>query len=452
MPRLLPLCLVILCLVWPCPAANAEEPSEAIDRLLQAAWSANGVQPAAACSNEQFLRRATLDLAGRIPTVAEHAAFLARPDRAALIDQLLASDEFSRFWADLWTTQLYGYQDEVGGREALSQWLETQLQARRPYDQIVLELITARGESAFNGPVNFLVRHPEQPVVKVSRAFLGVRLDCARCHDHPFDRWTRDDFQRMDRFFEATERQEVSAGNVRLLDVVRQVDASERPRFLSGAEPKTSQWRAEFGLFLTRSRPFARNFANRIWYHLLGRGIVHPVDDVSRENPAAVPELLEWLAEEARRSDFDIRHLLRGICLSQAYQLQSVSQRGEEPQQKHFAVRSIKPLTPEQWYASMCVATGRVAQPEERTEFVRRFYGDALDGDFSASWEYRETAQGLMARLVERVELPPGDTSELFVRFLGRQPSPKELAACATRSATEIGFVLLHSSEFAFNH
>ena len=292
----------------------AGEPGETrVDAILKSAWSEANIQPAPNCSDEQYLRRITLDLAGRIPTVEERTAFLANPDRQAVVEGLLSSAEFPLFWGELWTTQLFGYEDNNADRDTLAQWLHEQFRTSRPYDQIVEELLTSTGESAFDGPVNFLLRYPDEPVVKVSRAFLGVRLDCARCHDHPFDRWTQTDFKRMNRFFEATERQDVSASNVRLVDVVRDVSAEERPRFLTGAEPRTTQWRAEFALFLTRSRPFARNFANRMWYHFLGRGIVHPVDDVNASNPASVPALLEALADEAQMHKFDIRQMIRLI-------------------------------------------------------------------------------------------------------------------------------------------
>ena len=434
-------------------AVRAEEtPSTKIDQLLQSAWQERAIEAAPVCSDEQFLRRVTLDLVGRIPTLPERSEFLAHPDRAATIDRLLASDEFSHAWADSWTTQLYGYADDSVDRDMLAQWLEDQVASQKPYDQIAQQLVSATGQSAFAGPVNFLLRYPDEPVVKVSRAFLGVRLDCARCHDHPFDRWTKDDFARMNRFFDGMERQEVSNGNVQLVDVVREVEPSERPRFLTGAEPKTTQWRSEFGLFLIRSRPFARNFANRIWYHLLGRGIVHPVDDVNRDNPAAIPTVLEWLADEAIRSEFDIRNMIRLICNTRAYQVQSLSTRGDEERLKLFAVRTVKPLTPEQWYASMCVALGKPPAPEERADFIRTYFGDALDGDFSASWEYRETVQGLMSRLIETVEPPTKTRDDLFVRILGREPTSEERTLAQSRTPKEMCFVLLHSSEFAFNH
>lgn len=431
----------------------ADEPAASkVDAILKSAWSEAKVEPSSICSDEQFLRRVTLDLVGRIPTPQERSEFLASPDRSALTEKLLNSPEFPIFWGELWTTQLFGYENNSADRDTLAQWLHDQFRSNRPYDQIVEELLTSTGESAFNGPVNFLLRYPDEPVVKVSRAFLGVRLDCARCHDHPFDRWTQADFKQMNRFFEATERQDVSASNVRLVDVVRDVSADERPRFLTGAEPRTTQWRAEFALFMTRSRPFARNFANRLWYHFMGRGLVHPVDDVNASNPASVPVLLEHLADEARSQKFDIRQMIRLICSSQAYQRESSTSKDDHVRLTLFAARTIKPLTPEQWYESMCVATGQTAKPKDRDELVRAFLGEDLNADYSATWEYRETVQGLMLRLVDPVRSPSQTVDGLFVRFLGRSATSEELQKCAGRSLDEVSYALLHSSEFAFNH
>lgn len=462
--------VVAVSLLLPAGSAicGAEPGQTALDAILERAWAAAGVDPAPLCSDELYLRRVTLDLLGRIPTLQEREAFLAQPDRAQLVERLLGADEFASFWGELWTTQLVGYNlDDASGAQAmLADWLAAQIRRGRPYDEIAMELLTASGESAFSGPVNFLLRYPEEPIIKVSRAFLGIRLECARCHDHPFDRWTQQDYAGMSRFFQNVDRQEISPGNVRLADVVRTVAAEEMPRFLSGAVPRTSQWRTEFALFVTRSRPFARNFANRLWYHFLGRGIVHPVDDASRENPATVPELLEHLTDEARRSHFDLRHMIRLICGSRAYQLDSRAMPAKTPsgeqhargasdselRVKLFAVRPIKPLLPEQLYAAACTASGVQPSEEERRSFVSTYYGDALQGDFGSTWEYREAVQGMMSRLGARLVSPSRDVRELFVRYLGRLPHEEELALCAGCKPGEVCYLLLHSSEFAFNH
>lgn len=409
--------------------------------------------PAAACSDDEFLRRVTLDLIGRIPTAEELRTFRASPDRAAKIDTLLESPDFNTFQAELWTALLVGYGDEFeSNREVLRRWMEGRFRRRTAYDRIARSLITAEGESAFSGPVNFLLRHPETPVVKVSRVFLGVRLDCARCHDHPFDRWTQGDFERMNRFFEATDRQEVSEGNIRLVNQVAEVDEGERPRFLTGAKPRTSRWRDEFSLFATRSRPFARAFANRLWYQLFGRGNVHPVDDFNRDNAAAVPELMEHLADYARQSDYDIRAMLRLIVTSRAYQLTSRSVEPREKQIAVFAARTIRPLTPEQMSDSIAVATGQKMNAEQRRDFIERSTRGSLDEDSGETWAYRETVQEVMLGLAMRLPKSSDSVDGLFERVLTRRPTDRERQLCANRPQAEILFALIHSNEFRFNH
>lgn len=141
----------------------ADEPTETkIDAILKSAWADSDIQPSSICSDEQFQRRITLDLAGRIPTTDERAVCLANPDRVKLIDQLLESPEFPKFWGELWTTQLFGYEDNNADRDTLAQWLHEQFRTKRPYDQIVEDLLTSTGESEFDGPVNFLLRYPEE--------------------------------------------------------------------------------------------------------------------------------------------------------------------------------------------------------------------------------------------------------------------------------------------------
>ncbi len=424
-----------------------------IDSILEAEWKRRGIQPAERCSDEEFLRRITLDLAGRIPTVDEIHRFRAKPDRGAKIDELLEGEDFARFWSEVWTATLNGYANAFeSDREVLRQWLQRAIRDEVPYDRQVTELIQARGVSALDGPVNFLVRHPEEPVVKVTRVFLGVRLDCARCHDHPFDRWTQEDFRLMNRFFEATDRQEVSEGNIRLVNRRAEVDEAERPRFLTGARPRTTQWRDELALFITNSKPFARAYVNRIWYQLLGRGMVHPVDDFNRDNPPVVPELMEYLMQEVRRRDFALKPMIRMICNSRAYQLSSRRSQEDTQHQAVFAYFPLKPLTPEQTYDSAVVALGLKSDVQQRRQFIQRTVGRSLDEDFSDTWEYRETVQGLMARLNTSIPATTTSVDELYLRILTRAPTQRERDACRSHKPSDIAFALVNSNEFFFNH
>ena len=430
-------------------------PPASIDAILAAAWQDEDIVPTPRCSDQTFLRRATLDLIGRIPTDDEFRAFAQNPHRTATIDRLIAHPLFARSLAEVFTASLVGYTRETpADREVLLQWLDAQLQEHARFDRIARSLIAAEGQSATTGPVNFVVRHGEDSSVQVCRQLLGVRLDCARCHDHPFARWTQDDFAAMSRFFESVRTEEISEGNIRVTNRPVRAPLDERPRFLTGARPRTSQWRSDLALFVTRSKPFARNFANRIWYHLMGRGIVHPPDDFHPENPAAVPKLLEFLAQEARDHQFDVRHLVRLICNSHAYQRASAAPHSGGKEARIFARRISKPLTPQQLYDSGRTILGAHYSELSRQQFVRAFFGESVDEDFLQTWKYRETVQNVLDRVT--AEVPPDDLADsldtIFIRVLSRRPTTEEERQCRDHSPGSIMFALMQSNEYVFNH
>lgn len=429
-------------------------PGDSVDSLLAQAWKQRGLEPAPLASDEEFLRRVTLDLIGRIPNLEEIERFRSRPDRRAKIDDLLASDDFPRYWSELLTLTLIGYGNGGGAdREVFRIWLEDSIRDNVPYDRLAWQMISAKGESAFDGPTNFLVRYPDDPLLKVSRLFLGVRLDCARCHDHPFDRWKQDDLTRMVRFFEGTSRQEMGQGNIRLVSTPqRRSTDDERPRFLSGALARTPQWRDELALFVTSSKPFARTYVNRFWYLLMGRGIVNPPDDLNRQNTAAVPELLDYLTQRATDDRFAIRALIREICNSQAYQL-SARDEGQDPAAEAvFAVRVLKPLIAEQMFDSLSTALEQSLDGGQRAEFIQRMMGDDPEEDFSETWQYRETVQALMTRLNTNLVSPTQSLDELFLRVFTRLPDERERKLCEGKPLDDVAFALINSNEFFFSH
>lgn len=431
----------------------AANPSNRIDVLLESPQIEAGVVPAEICSDDVFLRRVTLDLVGRIPTRDELHAFRKNPNRASKVEELIAGDEFPRFWSDVWTAALVGYRTQNFGasREPLRLWLQAGLREGRPYDETVRRLISAEGDSAFDGPVNFLLRHRQEPVVKVSRLFLGIRMDCARCHDHPFARWKREDFDQFGRFFESVDFREVSDQNFRLTE--RQIDGrrEDRPKFLSGARPRTSRWRDELALFVTSCRPFARTFANRMWYHFLGRGIVHPPDDFSAADPVA-PELLEYLADYARNTDFNVRSMIVAICGSKAYQRRSGLAERESADPVLFASFEPKPLIAEQLLNSLSLIFDREGSTLEQRQRLLREVDSSLDADFSQTWEYRDTVQTVMRRLVRDARLRQTSTSSIYETILSRTPTDRERELCRDQPRSRIVFALTHSNEFRFNH
>ncbi|GIX05316.1 MAG: hypothetical protein KatS3mg114_1185 [Planctomycetaceae bacterium] len=423
-----------------------------IAEALQQAWQQVGIATHQRCSDEVFVRRLWLDLLGRIPTLAEREAFLRDPRRDVWIDRLLHQGEWCHHWAEWFTTQWYGLLEEPGDRGLFSAWLTEQLRQQIPYDRIVQEILRAEGESAFVGPVNFYVHHIDDVVVPISRAFLGIRLDCARCHDHPFDRWKQADYESFHRFFSGMRREDVSPGNVRLYDE-SVWDVTSRPRFLSGAEPRTSRWRAELALMLTRSRPFARHYVNNIWYLLMGRGLVHPIDDVRPGNPPVFPEFFEKLTDLALAQQFHVASLLRVLLNSPAYQAPSEpdpreSAEARQRRRRFFALKPLKPLTADQWYASLCVALEHTPSYEERMFVRRSFYGDDPAGLRLSLWEDQAPLPGVMQRLTHPWPIRHEPCEQVFLRCLGRPPSEDERQLLQDLSAADAWFVLLHSSEF----
>ncbi len=444
-----------------CVDANNPLPAErslnaSIDSILTAEYTARAITPALMCSDELFLRRITLDLVGRIPTLDEVKSFEASPDRSSKIRSLLESNDFSISWSEIWTANWIGYSEDINAdRELLRAWVEGELRSHRPYDELVRNLISATGWSTLEGNTIFMLRNQEEPTIKVSRLFLGIRLDCARCHDHPFDRWTKEHYEQFSKFFQWMRTNPISDGVVELSDEVipaRQVARSERPRFLTDAKPQTGLWRKELGMFVSNSRPFARAYVNRVWYQLMGRGIFDPPDDLSHENKPCSPELLEFLADQARAQKFDIRELVSLICNSEAYQREVAIEGRTAEEIQLFAVRSIKPMTIEQSIDSYFIAIGDLKKPIERRDWIRSLADARVDDDSSATWTYTETVQSLMQRLTSQVRAPSKSTDELFRITLTRKPTAVELTQCEKESSDDVMYALLNSNEFYFNH
>ncbi len=456
-----------------------------IDPILDEVWKEKGVAPAARSSDAEFLRRVTLDLTGVIPTEDEVRAFLEKPDRAKKIDGLLASPRYAIFMGETFATSLYGYQAAFETmREPLEYWLRQQFEKNAPYDATVRALLTASGPNGGGGPVHFIGRFypqtgaPEDLAAKVSRSFLGIRLNCARCHDHPFEKWSQEDFYQLAAFFKGTDRKYITQGAIEIVDDVerakarwkpRDYEKAVKPRFLSGAEPQTAALREELALFVAANRQFARAFANRLWYPFFGRGIVHPIDNFGKKNPPSVPKLLEWLTDEAIRLKFDVKALIRTIVTSRAYQLTSVRESADPERGRVFAHQAVRALTPEQTADSMLralqleEAVGGAKAGSIRAKFLQFLVRNMLDQDLTSVFEYRESVQDIMTKMTIELREVRGkflaekpSVERVYLAVLSRRPSAGERAACdkflKRGTMEEVFITLLNSHEFAFNH
>jgi demethoxyubiquinone hydroxylase (CLK1/Coq7/Cat5 family) len=326
-----------------------------IDQAVFAKLQSLGIPPSSLCDDATFLRRATLDIAGRLPTIAEvesfqrEAAATNDPDtvaatqkrREALVDRLLQSGEYADYFASKWSAILRNQhvnEETRYGAYAFHDWIRQSMFENKPIDRFVRELLTASGDVETNPAVVWLrqVNNTESRIEDAAQLFLGQRLQCARCHHHPYEKWGQGDYYQMAAFFSTVERKDgTSASEPRFIARVAKASAQN---------PKSGQAMAPAGLdaqhremnnyddprtaladwMTAPNNPFfAKSIANRYWKHFLGRGLVEPEDDMRVTNPPSNPELLDALAQQLVQSGFDARSLVRAICTSSTYQLSS---------------------------------------------------------------------------------------------------------------------------------
>lgn len=332
------------------PAANW------IDDHIRAEFVRLHIAPAPLCADAEFLRRAYLDLAGRLPDEATVRAFLAEPasagKRLRVVDELLGSEAFVDFWT-MKLADLLLLNGQGPPAKAWHGWLREQVAGNVPFDRIARDLITASGNPAQNGPAGFmlLATDPRDLSEHVGRIFLGSQIGCARCHAHPTDRWTQEDYHRFAAFFARLTRDggQVRAGDRGEVDDPKTGHPLE-PRPLGAAEIVNSDGadrRLALAAWMTDpANPFfARTIVNRVWKHLLGRGLVEPVDDLRPTNPATHPALLDALAADFTAHGYDLRRLVRLIVASRTWQLASHGGSADAAAAKLFARAQLKPLS-----------------------------------------------------------------------------------------------------------
>lgn len=361
---------------WPAPPEDTR-----IDQLVFGKLRQLQIQPSDLCSDSDFLRRATLDLTGRLPTLEETQAFHADTSpgkRAAVVDRLLLSDDHARFWSLKWSDLLRVNSKRLtrSGVHKFRRWLFEIVKNDIPLNKFTQELLTATGSTQ---------QHPAAAYWKASRdeidatettaqLFLGIRIQCAKCHNHPFEKWTQDDYYGTAAAFNRVGRKETGLPDDEMIFVKAGGEVTQ-PRtgrtmkvrlLLSGDVdvPADQDRRVVFADWLTsNSNPFfARSLANRIWGHVVGKGIVDPVDDFRDSNPPSNPELLDYLASELVSSGFSSRHLIRTIMNSRVYQLSSQRNKYNADDETYFSHASTRMLTAEQLLDAICAVTG---QPEE---------------------------------------------------------------------------------------
>ncbi|HUS40811.1 MAG TPA: DUF1549 and DUF1553 domain-containing protein, partial [Pirellulales bacterium] len=334
-----------------------------IDGLVYDKLQKLRVQPVELSSDSQFLRRVTLDLTGRLPTVDEYQAFVADPrsdKREQWVDQLLDRSEFVDVWVAKWADLLQIRTGMEIGQKSLMRyykWLRQQIEDEVPLNQMVHSLLASRGGTFANAPTNYY--QTEKDILKtsenVAQVFLGMRLQCVQCHNHPFDRWTMDDYYGFAAFFARVGRK---PGEDPRETIIYNAGAGETkhpvggqvvaPRFLNGNQPEIGDKdrRLAMARWVTSDdNPyFARHMANMVWAHFFGRGIIEPVDDVRISNPPVNPQLLDELARRLVRHQFQLKPLIREICTSRTYQLGTHGPSSNETGLRNFASTNLRRL------------------------------------------------------------------------------------------------------------
>lgn len=400
-----------------------------IDRHVAEKLEQLRVPPAKLADDGNFLRRATLQIAGRLPTLDETRAFLANSSsgkREQLVDRLLASqdyaDHFAQKWSDLLRNKRRGQKPRIPGTIAFHRWIRNALATNMPYDRFVREVITATGNVTVNPPAQWYaeVRYLDRYVDDTSQVFLGIRIGCARCHHHPFEKFSQEDYYGLAAFFARVGRKGGTGVAERRADETVYVKATGEVE-----HPVTGKVVAPRGLDAEPIQPaiyqdprhalvdwmrasdnpyFARAFVNRMWAHFFGRGLVEPMDDLRATNPATIEPLLDELAAEFIKSKFDMKHVIRLICTSGTYQLSSlVADENLEETQNHSR------FYPQRMSAEVLL--------------------DAFDQVSGVSTRY----SGLPAS-TRAVQLPDEDYSNEFLKLFGR---PERESACECERTAE---------------
>lgn len=508
-------------------AAGAAEPlsveqlTALIDAELAAAWARDSVTPAEPAGDAEFLRRLSLDVVGKIPAVAELQEFLddaAADKRATAVQRMIARGAHAQHFANTWRgLVLAGAAENIEAQINTPQfetWLRLRFAVNMPYDRLVSELLTAPIETpqpgaannarrAVPSPVAFYQANeqkPEQIAASASRIFLGVQVQCAQCHDHPFTHWTRKEFWSLAAFFDAAPgapRPKPPSGSANAI-LIPETQIVVEPTFLDGKQPDwaggvgkrelLSRWITE-----TDNPYFARAAVNRMWEHFLGRGFVNPVDDLDKTNPPSHPELFDTMARQFALHQFDLNYLIRAITATRAYQLSSRTTGAAEEELSRFARMPLRRMTSDQLFASIVQATGfreerRAAQrgvvlpdlTSAAAEFRNRFADQAvprteaetsilqalalMNGKLVSDATDLEKSETLVA-VVEAPFLSHAERVEaLFLATLSRQPSDEEAAAMVghvesggpakdpKKALADVFWALLNSAEFALNH
>lgn len=496
--------------------------SNYVDKHTFAKLKMLNIQPSDLCSDQEFVRRAYLDVCGILPTGPEVTRFLQSKDankRAKLIDELLERPEYADFWTLKWSDVFRSTRKtiQIKGTYVFQKWLRNHIDKNTGLDQIVYETITAGGSTFSNPAANYyrISRDPTTLAETTAQLFFGIRMQCAKCHNHPFERWTQDDYYSMAAFFSRVKNRvdPVDGGDAKKKDgaeyiyVERTGEVTQprtgkvmAPKFMGGAVPEIAPGRDRreaLGKWMASGdNPFVpKSVVNRIWFHLMGKGIVDPVDDFRDSNPSANDDLLDALAKDFVKNKWDAKHLIRTIMNSRTYQLSAQTNEFNKDDNKYFSHAVTKLLTAEQLFDALCqvtevpekfagmpMGTRAVQLPDGEVNhpFLKTFGQPARElacecereGDSNLAQALQlingpavndrlRNATNRIGKLVAAKKTDKEIVHELFLVTLSRLPNETEESAmlghvsAATdrrRAWEDVHWALINSKEFLFRH
>ncbi|HEX3725520.1 MAG TPA: DUF1549 and DUF1553 domain-containing protein [Pirellulales bacterium] len=488
-------------------------PANYIDELVDAKLRRIRVLPSEPCSDEVFLRRVTIDITGLLPTIEEYQAFMADTDpakRAKQIDRLLERKEFSEIWALKWANLLMvKSSNEVSYKSMFlySNWLTNQISSNVPLNQMVQNLLSASGGTFKNPATNYfqIERDTLKTAENVAQVFMGIRTQCSQCHNHPFDRWTMDDYYGFAAFFSQIGRKqgedyrETIVYNAGGGEVKHPVGGRQMaPKFLGGATPDVQGKDRREVLVKWLASPenpyFATSVANRVWAHFFGLGIVDPIDDIRVSNPASNPELFQTLGDKFTSYKYDFKQLVRDICNSLAYQRASEANASNEEDTKNFSHSRIRRIPAENLLDCLSqvtlvmekfqglplgaravhiadgnasnyfltsfgrsprqtVCAGEATTEPTLSQALHLINGDTLTRQLSQSTR--------MQKLLDAGQKPREVMESIYIACLSRKPTAEELQKLDTilsaepnprNAVDDVLWAVLNSREFLFNH
>jgi hypothetical protein len=469
-----------------------------IDDLVYSKLQRMKISPSELCADHEFVRRVYLDLTGLPPTSQQVRAFLSdatesRVKRSALVDHLIGSEAFVEHWTNKWADLLQVNRKFLGelGSAALRSWIQNAIATNMPYDQFAHQILTARGSTLDNPAAAYwkVLREPAEAMENTTHLFLAVRFNCNKCHDHPFERWTQDQYYHMSAFFAQVGRKEdpqfagqrIGGSAVEnaqpLVEVIYDASSGETvhdrtgqvspPQFPYGDELVSQELsdaarRDRLAAWMTSAdnQYFASSYANRLWGYLLGVGLIEPIDDIRAGNPPTNPELLKALTEDFVQSGFDVRHMLRTICNSRVYQHSVETNEWNDDDTINYSHALPRRLPAEVLYDAIHLASGarpnipgvpaglRAAQiPDSGVslpfldDFGRPPRESACECERSSGIvlgpimklingptvnDALADPQNQISQLVEREADDEAVVEEIFLRFLARHPTPAE--------------------------